>query len=93
MEDLKGMPSFGVKVQSAGVRMNGSHYGKTEAELAEYMFRERMAHRIAAAVRVSLDEEEASRMNAAGVTLMQYRRKHLLGSAAAVWPYPRKEAA
>lgn len=95
MDDLKTMPSYGVKVRSAGVRMNG-HKATTPDQdpnalaLAEYMFKQRMSNRISAFVQNMLDEEEASRMNAAGVTLMQYRRKQLLGSAAAVWPYPRQ---
>ena len=94
MEDLPNMKAIN-PVPAYGAKINGRPVGVAkvdkdiEAELAEFMFRERMSNRISAAVQHSLDEEEASRMNAAGVTLMQYRRKQLLGSAAAVWPYPR----
>lgn len=92
MEDLPNMKAIN-PVPAYGAKINGHPVGvsksKVEADLAEFMFRERMSNRISAFVQHSLDEEEASRMNAAGVTLMQYRRKQLLGSAAAVWPYPR----
>jgi len=83
-------------IPNYGVKVNGRAVGTAkvdkdiEAELAEFMFRERMSNRISAFVQNMLDEEEASRMNAAGVTLMQYRRKQLLGSAAAIWPFPRQ---
>lgn len=89
MDDLKGMPSYGVKMNGRRVGM-GMCKGDNplEAELAAHMYRERMKHRVAAFVQHSFDEEEASRMNAAGVTIMQHMRKRLLGSAAAIWPFP-----
>ena len=97
MEDLPNMkainpvPAYGAKINGHPVGVSKSKVeADLEADLAEFMFRERMSNRISAFVQHSLDEEEASRMNAAGVTLMQYRRKQLLGSAAAVWPYPRR---
>ena len=94
MDDLKGMPSYGVKVRGGGVRVNGHVHPEEDKNallLADYMFKQRMANVIGQAVQRNLDEEEASRMNAAGVTLMQFRRKQFLGSAAAIWPYPRKD--
>ena len=81
-QTIDGIPHYGAKADV--VIADEVQAAQKERELAEHMFRQHMEEQVRKAVAQSMNEAEASRMNVAGVTLSQYRRKQLLSGASAL---------